>query len=138
MPTVERTPGPDGYKVDCAKVASKVWTLETLKAAYPSEAMSWRKSKERATKLGMTWDPGWDKFTVFLLDMGPKPTPDHTLDRTDPFLKAYGPGLCEWLDKKGQANNKTTNLKIWDPSAEEALVVARPRRDSRHPGHNDP
>ena len=77
--------------------------------------MSWKKSRERAAKLEMKWASAWDKFNAFLLDMGPKPTPKHTLDRTNPHVKAYGPGLCKWKTPPEQNNNKTTNLKIWDP-----------------------
>jgi hypothetical protein len=38
--------------------------------------------------------------------MGPKPRGDFSLDRIDPTNPMYGPGLCEWRDKKHQSRNR--------------------------------
>jgi hypothetical protein len=52
----------------------------------------------------------WQSFRRFMDDMGPKPTPSHTLDRINPRDPVYGPGKCRWLDKVGQARNRTSNV----------------------------
>ena len=44
-------------------------------------------------------------FSAFFSDMGPKPTPQHTVDRVDGD-KDYEPGNCRWADKYQQAQNR--------------------------------
>ena len=60
---------------------------------------------------GITIDPRWDTFEQFIADMGPKPTPDHTIDRID-VNKGYGPENCRWLLKSEQAKNLRKNIHV--------------------------
>ena len=46
----------------------------------------------------------WDSYESFLADMGPKPTPQHTLDRIDPN-KNYEPSNCRWATWEEQGRN---------------------------------
>lgn len=46
----------------------------------------------------------WGSFTVFVADMGPRPS-GHSIDRINPFGN-YEPSNCRWADRKTQANNK--------------------------------
>lgn len=53
----------------------------------------------RGVKICQRW---LDSFENFLEDMGPKPSPFHTLDRLD-SSKDYEPGNCQWLEKDNHA-----------------------------------
>lgn len=55
---------------------------------------------------GITVCDAWrESFSAFLADMGPKPTPQHTVDRIKNEL-AYEPGNCRWATKQEQSINR--------------------------------
>lgn len=47
----------------------------------------------------------WGSFENFLVDMGPKPTPQHSIDRID-NEGHYEPGNCRWSLGKEQRDNR--------------------------------
>ncbi len=47
-------------------------------------------------------------FETFLADMGPRPSPRHSLDRID-VNGNYGPSNCRWATSVEQASNKRNN-----------------------------
>lgn len=83
---------------------------------------SWRKMRERCRDpnhdrfkdyggRGVKVCPQWDDFEVFLRDMGPKPTRDHTIERKDNDGN-YEPSNCVWATPREQSRNKTNTLFV--------------------------
>lgn len=47
----------------------------------------------------------WSSFENFLVDMGPKPSPRHSIDRINPD-RGYEPGNCRWATAREQRQNR--------------------------------
>jgi hypothetical protein len=61
---------------------------------------------------GITVCDRWrESFANFLADMGPKPTPRHTIDRINNDGN-YEPGNCRWATGKEQCRNTRRNRYI--------------------------
>ncbi len=109
-PLALASPGPEGYKIDVVEM-----TAGQLQTAYASEYQTWKNRKHHCKKNGWPWASEWEGFKDFLLSIGPKPSPAHTLERIDNAVQAYGPALCKWASKVEQNNNKSDNHKIVEP-----------------------
>lgn len=57
---------------------------------------------------GITVCERWNDFTAFLADLGPKPTPKHSLDRID-VNGNYEPNNCRWATQTEQTRNARSN-----------------------------
>ncbi len=61
---------------------------------------------------GITMCARWLRsFVAFLNDMGPRPSPKHTIERLNNNL-GYSPSNCVWILKSEQMRNMSTNYRI--------------------------
>jgi hypothetical protein len=67
-------------------------------------------------------------FRNFLIDMGPKPSPEYSIDRRDTNGN-YEPSNCRWLKKVEQQKNTTRSLWI-DTDSGKVLLMDMPRHPS--------
>lgn len=55
--------------------------------------------------------PQWQSFGTFIADMGPRPSPDHSIERRD-VNGNYEPDNCYWATPDVQANNRRNNVVV--------------------------
>lgn len=75
---------------------------EMKKRCYNPNAINYKNYGGRGITVCDEWK---DNFEMFVYHMGPKPSPEHTLDRIDNDY-IYCPENCKWSTKKEQQANR--------------------------------
>lgn len=65
----------------------------------------------RYGKIGIIVCDRWRTYQNFLDDMGPRPSPKHSIDRIR-NTGGYEPGNCRWATTKEQGRNRTNNHQL--------------------------
>lgn len=111
--------GRDSRCIDCVRAYSKARASNL-----PPELAVWRSMWARCTNpntqsykhygaKGIGVCSRWSTFKNFYADMGPRPSPRHSLDRID-NTRGYSPDNCRWADPRQQANNRGyTRFVTW-------------------------
>lgn len=84
----------------------RCWQAMLARCRYPTTA-----GYDRYGGRGITVCARWAEFEVFLADVGPRPSLEHSLDRIDPDGN-YEPSNVRWASKLEQANNRRDNVMV--------------------------
>lgn len=73
---------------------------------------------------GITVCERWSRFENFLLDMGLRPSSDHSIDRYPDKNGNYEPSNCRWATREQQGRNKRNNRIVEFHGREMVLMEA--------------
>lgn len=83
------------------------WVYKSIQnRCYRKTDKSYHNYGGRGIKMSKSW---YNSFNQFVVDMGQKPTPSHSIERLD-NEKGYSKNNCKWGTPKEQGNNQRTNV----------------------------
>ena len=108
-----------GYS-SCCKHCRKIIHGAATPGYFTAEYLCWQGIKQRCFTIntsssmwmkyagrGITMCDRWKhSFAAFLEDMGPKPSPSHSIDRYPNQMGNYEPGNCRWATRSEQQVNR--------------------------------
>lgn len=98
----------NGFFKDGAEPPDGYWIwAEIRQRCHNMQSWAWKWYGGRGIKVCERWDDP----AVFLADMGPRPTQEHTIDRID-CDGDYEPGNCRWATMLEQCRNKRGTRRI--------------------------
>lgn len=103
-----------------APLNKEYWIYHSMHARCEKpKSNGWRLYGARGITVCERWS-GPNGFANFIADMGPKPTPQHSLDRVD-GNKGYSPDNCRWATAKEQVLNSSNT--VWIEADGERLCI---------------
>jgi hypothetical protein len=108
---------------DRARLVVRSTTHGGAKAARTPEYLSWRAMLGRCTNPNDTSFAGYggrgiqvcdrwrESFAAFLADMGPRPSPVHSIERNEPDGN-YEPSNCRWATTQEQSWNRRNTIRV--------------------------
>jgi hypothetical protein len=97
----------------------RIWGLMRQRCGNPSNA-SFKDYGARGIRVCSRWE---DSFEAFFADMGPRPTPKHTIERKDNNA-GYSPSNCIWATRVEQNNNTRRTVRLSIDGKDMSLAVA--------------
>ena len=98
-------------------------TKTELRLLYPGAYVSWRGIKRRCKLDDGVLHPAFKEWPDFLLAVGPRPDPTHTIDRIDHINPEYSPENTRWASKPLQTANRRTT-KLYSDSQGNSYTIA--------------
>jgi hypothetical protein len=91
----------------CTKTPEYESLFRAIARCHNPKDPAWKNYGGRGITVCDRWR-GKDGFVNFLADVGPRPSPEHSLDRID-NNRGYEPGNVRWATRSEQARNKRNN-----------------------------